>query len=132
MAADVGFLLRKEDLMNKVACPVKFSEYVSCGLHPILTQGLGDLTEIVRKRDIGSIMEDFSDLNIDLMVKNIINKKGEIQDESIKSRVARLALELFSWEELVPIIYKNYECLFDKPSENPGQETQRQSQVFQE
>ncbi|GFO56564.1 hypothetical protein GMSM_35710 [Geomonas sp. Red276] len=41
--ADLGFVLRDDDLVNRVACPTKLVEYLSCGVIPIVIQpAIGD------------------------------------------------------------------------------------------
>ena len=47
MAADVGLLLRENTLTNRVAAPVKFAEYLRCGLPVILTPYVGDFSGFV-------------------------------------------------------------------------------------
>jgi len=41
-AADVGVLIREDRLTNHVAAPIKFSEYMCCGLPCILSKNIGD------------------------------------------------------------------------------------------
>lgn len=47
LAADYGLLLREETVTNQVASPVKFAEYIACGLKVVISQHLGDYTELV-------------------------------------------------------------------------------------
>ena len=57
MAADVGILLRENTLTNRVASPVKFAEYLRCGLPVILTPYVGDYGEFAQKYDVGRMIE---------------------------------------------------------------------------
>ncbi|HBA89859.1 MAG TPA: glycosyl transferase family 1 [Geobacter sp.] len=44
--ADYGFVLRDDTLVNRVACPTKLVEYLSCGVIPIVIQPrIGDFAE---------------------------------------------------------------------------------------
>ena len=52
-AGDVAFLLREEDEVNRVACPMKFAEYVRSGVKVLVTPGLGDLPRFVREKHAG-------------------------------------------------------------------------------
>lgn len=52
---DFGFLLRDEILVNQVASPIKFLEYIGNGVIPIISQGVGDYTDICRETGIGVI-----------------------------------------------------------------------------
>jgi glycosyltransferase involved in cell wall biosynthesis len=55
-AADVGVLLRENTLTNHVASPIKFSEYMCCGLPCILSSNIGDTAEIIHKGNAGIIL----------------------------------------------------------------------------
>ena len=56
-AADAALLLRRDDPVNRVACPVKFAEYVVSGLPVILTPRIGDLGEYVRETGHGVLVD---------------------------------------------------------------------------
>ncbi len=45
-AADCGVMLREADIVNKVASPTKFAEYVCCGLPVLVSRGIGDIDAI--------------------------------------------------------------------------------------
>lgn len=42
LAADYGILYREQSVTNEVASPVKFAEYLSCGLRVMISDKLGD------------------------------------------------------------------------------------------
>ncbi len=56
-AADVGVLLRKDTLTNQVAAPIKFSEYMCCGLPCILSKNIGDTAQVIREGNAGIILD---------------------------------------------------------------------------
>jgi len=56
-AADVGILLREDKLTNNVAAPIKFSEYMCCGLPCIISPNIGDTAEIIRNGNAGIILD---------------------------------------------------------------------------
>ena len=71
-SADVAFIWRDESLVNRVASPVKFSEYISCGL-PIIHNGTVDLiNEVTKKFGSGLFVKDINNLKLD-EIKNFIN-----------------------------------------------------------
>lgn len=49
LAGDYGILLREQSVTNQVASPVKFAEYVACGLKVIISDNLGDYSELIEK-----------------------------------------------------------------------------------
>ncbi|MBL4625460.1 MAG: hypothetical protein JKY42_10020 [Flavobacteriales bacterium] len=53
---DYGILIREQTNTNKVASPVKFAEYLSAGLRVLLSENLGDYSEMVVKNNLGSII----------------------------------------------------------------------------
>ncbi len=56
-AADIGILLRERVLTNRVAAPIKFSEYMCCGLPCILSEGVGDTSEVIREGNAGIVLD---------------------------------------------------------------------------
>jgi hypothetical protein len=55
-AADYGLLLRQDDLVNRVACPVKFGEYLACGVRPVLSPWIGDQSDLCATSDLGVVV----------------------------------------------------------------------------
>ena len=53
LTADYGLLLREETITNQVASPVKFAEYIACGLKVIISDHLGDYSKFVETFDYG-------------------------------------------------------------------------------
>jgi hypothetical protein len=53
IACDYGLLLREQAVTNEVASPVKFPEYLSCGLPVIISDNLGDYSAFVEVHKCG-------------------------------------------------------------------------------
>lgn len=53
IACDYGLLIRENSVTNQVASPVKFAEYLACGLDIIISENLGDYSEFVKKNNCG-------------------------------------------------------------------------------
>ena len=49
--ADLGLLLRDRSPVNRVASPVKFAEYLACGVPVLVSPGVGDCPGICGKRE---------------------------------------------------------------------------------
>lgn len=59
LAGDFGLLIREFSITNQVASPVKFAEYLACGLHPIISENLGDYSSFVKEHSVGSLYKEF-------------------------------------------------------------------------
>jgi glycosyltransferase involved in cell wall biosynthesis len=53
--ADLGLLLRGRSPVNRVASPVKFAEYLVCGVPVLVSPGVGDCPRIVRTERVGYV-----------------------------------------------------------------------------
>ena len=49
-------------MMNNVASPTKFSEYVLSGLPSILSNGVYDFADIIKKTGFGVVLSDYHQL----------------------------------------------------------------------
>jgi glycosyltransferase involved in cell wall biosynthesis len=56
-AADLGLLLREDNLVNRVASPVKLGEYLACGVPVCVTPYVGDYAGWVREEKVGIVVE---------------------------------------------------------------------------
>lgn len=54
---DFGFLLRENLLFNRISSPIKFLEYTSNGVVPIITKSVGDYSNDIDKYKLGIIFE---------------------------------------------------------------------------
>jgi hypothetical protein len=57
-ACDYGILIREKNWTNKVASPVKFAEYLNAGLKVLISEELGDFSEVVTQENVGLIVSD--------------------------------------------------------------------------
>jgi hypothetical protein len=54
---DYGLLIRESSVTNSVAAPVKFAEYLGAGLKVVISEGIGDYSEFVRKNNCGYVVD---------------------------------------------------------------------------
>jgi len=81
-AADIGIVWRNSDIVNKVASPVKFSEYVCCGLPVISNNGVDLITKYINETGYGRIISNFSEINPDLLSSLTQLDRKKISDYS--------------------------------------------------
>ncbi len=82
-AADIAFIWRDKSIVNKVASPVKVSEYMACGL-PIVHNGTVDLINTITTNNTDSLcIETLDDLKLTTILniiqtveRNILSEKG--------------------------------------------------------
>jgi glycosyltransferase involved in cell wall biosynthesis len=55
-AADAGLLLRAPNACNVVASPMKFAEYLACGLPVVIGPEVGDYSDLVRTQRLGVVL----------------------------------------------------------------------------
>lgn len=72
IVCDYGLLIRENSVTNQVASPVKFAEYLACGLDVIISEQLGDYSEFVKQNNCGFMYNQlFSSLKKTLEEKQI-------------------------------------------------------------
>lgn len=72
-AADVAFIWRDKSIVNKVASPVKVSEYIACGL-PVVHNGTVDLiNEVTIDKKDALRIDSIDDLNLSMLSSIICN-----------------------------------------------------------
>lgn len=60
-AADAALLLRRRDPVNDAASPTKLAEYLACGAPVLVSDGIGDSSELVREAGCGRVVADPDD-----------------------------------------------------------------------
>jgi hypothetical protein len=92
-AADIGIILRDNHIINNVASPIKFSEYVSCGL-PVITDGnVNQINDFINNYQCGNIISNFEQIeehinNLLGINRTIISKQG-IESYGIKNNALK-------------------------------------------
>jgi len=93
-ASDFGLLVREKSIVNKVAFPTKFAEYLACGVPVIATPAVSDIAKIIRRYNIGYLLNEATSegeigssiltlLNADVKQRCIeISKKYSIQESA--------------------------------------------------
>jgi glycosyltransferase involved in cell wall biosynthesis len=103
-AADIGIILRGDSIVNKVASPIKFSEYIACGL-PVITDGnVEQINEFILNTNYGHIDNTFEDL-----AKIIENLKSIDRDE-----ISKLGIETYGLEKISDMYVREYRKISDR------------------
>ncbi len=81
---DFGFLLRDDIPLNNVASPIKFVEYISNGVIPIVSPGIGDFSELVTTEKIGIVYKFKDSINKEEIFKFL-------EDPDIEERLYKIS-----------------------------------------
>ncbi len=104
-ASDLGFLLREQHDLNRVAAPTKFAEYMMCGLPVMISEGIGDYSEYIKKKGYGIVASPKTDAHEYVQLfKNFYDKSVIFERELI----AIESNELFSKQKFINLMSEVY------------------------
>ena len=75
-ASDISIVWRNDDVVNNVACPIKFGEYVCCGLPVVANNGVDLINKYIEETEYGIVISDFKEIN-DQNIKRLANLNRE-------------------------------------------------------
>lgn len=91
-AADIGIIWRSKSIVNEVSSPVKFSEYLCCGLPVISNSSIKVVEEYIEKYKVGIILE-----SLDLIDDSVIKYLKQIN----RSYISKIGYDNFSISVIV-------------------------------
>ena len=97
-AADVGFLLRTDDIFNKVAFPTKFAEYLSCGLPVIATPYVDAVREAIELDHVGIVLKSYREdevVRLRAFVHSVMMNRDEWRGRCRSAAENKFAWNLF-------------------------------------
>lgn len=105
--ADFGLLFRKDETVNRVASPTKFSEYALCGLPVIISDNIGDYSNYILKTGYGYVIRknDSIESESDLIIQFINDKYSD------RSKIASISKELFSKQSQISKLLSIYNSI---------------------
>jgi glycosyltransferase involved in cell wall biosynthesis len=102
---NAGLLLRRESLVNEVAMPTKFAEYLYAGLPVIVSPSLKGVSEFISATNTGIVIDPHSIKNIK---PDYINSIKSIDRNNCKNQVER-----FTVSNIAEMVYSEYLNLLD-------------------
>ena len=100
VSADWLFVVRERSDINRVACPTKAVEYLLSGSRLLVSEELGDITELVLELHLGTVVSESLARNPRALVRAILKEKGvnvsgvrELPPEYDRDYTARLFAE---------------------------------------
>lgn len=87
---DYGILFRKPHIINEVAAPIKFKDYLSAGLPVLTTNGIGDYSQYIRDYNLGFIIESLTAPGFEAVALAIKEKKDKFETQKIQNTTNQL------------------------------------------
>ncbi len=104
-AADVLLLPLSDNLMNRARGPIKLGDYLAAG-RPILSNAVGDLADVFRADDVGTLSGD----TVDSYGRSLASMLRDPERCASQGRNARrVAEEKYAWSLLVPRLEAVYD-----------------------
>jgi glycosyltransferase involved in cell wall biosynthesis len=105
MASDIGLLLREPHILNQVASPTKFAEYLMCGLPVIISTGIGDTAGFVEQLGGGVVLDrsEAQQQDIDKIAKLVAASKEPRYRRSLSLAASRLLSRQSQLDEILRI-----------------------------
>lgn len=98
-AADCGLLVRESTQVNRVASPVKFAEYLAAGVPVLISEGVGDYTEVVRLENLGAVLPaEVSGPDAAMVLQNFLKRLKAEDGSELARRCNEYAAMNLSWE----------------------------------
>jgi glycosyltransferase involved in cell wall biosynthesis len=83
-AADIAVIWRDKSIVNQAASPVKFSEYICCGLPVIANESVDSITDYITSSLYGLLINNMEDINRANVNKLLSLNRQEIADNGIR------------------------------------------------
>ena len=94
-----GFVIRKDNVVNRVATPTKISSYLSAGVIPIFSSCLEDFAEISTEYDVGFGIDDN---DIGSVLEFVLSAKNE---KLIKQGIVDIFNNYYSYNHYFELVY---------------------------
>jgi glycosyltransferase involved in cell wall biosynthesis len=104
LAGDLGILIRKNSFVSFVASPMKFAEYLACGLPVLASPNIGDTTDLIKNFNLGMIINN--EFNGDEL-KSFINEV-KMNRSDYAGRCSEFAINKFDLKKFNDIYSKVY------------------------
>ncbi len=92
-AADLGVVLREDNVINNVASPIKIAEYLACGLPVVMTEGIGDYSNLLPREGLALKLNEKNSLE-----QQVIDYINSIHFKQVKEKASHYAINNFTMQ----------------------------------
>lgn len=107
-ASDLGLLLREADVVNRVASPMKFAEYIAAGVPVVLTDQIGDVSDMVRDEGIGCVLPKLGRHEANTPPLRLLLDTLDRDPAAMRRRCCDAAVRYMSWDGAIDAICASY------------------------
>lgn len=108
IAGDIGVLLRENSIVNQVAAPAKFGEYLALGVPVVVTNGIGDTEDVIKKYKVGVVLEGTDQDCVDKCIKEILKLVNGMRSD-LSGTCSQVANSLLSSDISIRKFMRAYE-----------------------
>ena len=95
---DYGIIFRDDNILNRVAAPIKIVDYLFAGLNIIATKNIGDMSDYIVTNEVGHVINKLDHYHYDLAYHYMIEDDGA---KKSKSEISAYADSHFSHNKLL-------------------------------
>lgn len=118
-AADLGLLLREDSLVNQLASPVKFGEYLASGTPVVISRNVGDYSNAVQDGNLGVVLDTAAeDPVLEHRLRNFLCSPLYA---TAPQRCVEYANSKLSWRGYRELTREVYSALWRSPGRSPAE-----------
>jgi glycosyltransferase involved in cell wall biosynthesis len=118
-AGDVGLLLRDDTVTNQVASPVKFAEYLRCGVPVILTPYVGDFGGFAVEKQVGQTVTLPLQTAEIQQATRALRSRLDAEGDEYRRYCSDTIGSLFSWTAQIQNLVRVYHALHESKTPPP-------------
>jgi glycosyltransferase involved in cell wall biosynthesis len=115
LMSDIGLLVRVPSVISEVASPVKFAEYLACGVPVIAYPNIGDTQKIIDQEQVGVVINPSNEVYTEQQIQKLLSELSDRETLALHCRTT--AINQLSWEKYLDLYYTTYQSLL-KPQIN--------------
>lgn len=104
-SANFGLLLRENNIVNNVSSPLKFAEYLAAGMPVVVSEGVGDTEETIKRYKVGVVIKNNDYDSAIFQLKKLLN------EPDIYIRCRKVAEKEFNLDNSIEEYKKIYSIL---------------------